>query len=77
MSEKLKLGIYKHYKTGNLYKVIGVGKNSETLEDLVFYEALYENKVSKLWARPLEMFVEVVVAPDGIKKKRFEFLSEK
>jgi hypothetical protein len=74
MSEKIKLGIYKHYKTGNLYKVIGVGKHSETLDDLVFYEALYPNEVSKLWARPLNMFEEEIITADGIKKKRFEFI---
>jgi hypothetical protein len=77
MTEKIKLGIYKHYKTGNLYRVIGVGKHSETLEDLVFYEALYENEISKLWARPLAMFAEEIVALDGTKKKRFEFVGEK
>lgn len=52
--------IYEHYKTGKKYKVIGIGKHSETLEDLVFYEALYENVMSKLWARPLRMFTEEV-----------------
>jgi hypothetical protein len=77
MTEKIKLGIYKHYKTGNLYRVIGVGKHSETLEDLVFYEALYENEISKLWSRPLAMFAEEIVALDGTKKKRFEFVGEK
>jgi hypothetical protein len=77
MTEKIKLGIYKHYKTGNLYRVIGIGKHSETLEDLIFYEALYENEVSKLWARPLAMFAEEIVALDGTKKKRFEFVGEK
>jgi hypothetical protein len=77
MQNTIKLGVYHHFKTGNLYKVIGVGKHSETLEDLVFYEALYENKVSKFWIRPLEMFTEKVIAPDGTKKKRFEFVSEK
>lgn len=51
----IKLGIYEHFK-GKKYRVIGVGKHSETLEDLVFYEALYENELSKLWARPLESF---------------------
>ena len=71
-----KLGIYKHYKTGNLYKVIGIGKHSETLEDLVFYEALYDNPKSKLWARPVKMFSEEVDTPEG-KKPRFTFVSEK
>lgn len=67
-------GIYQHYK-GNLYRVIGVGKHSETLEDLVFYEALYDNPKSKLWVRPLGMFNEVVETPEG-KKLRFTFIRE-
>ena len=44
---KLKLGKYRHYK-GNFYKVIGVAKHSETLEDFVVYECLYENSRSKI-----------------------------
>lgn len=67
-------GIYQHYK-GNLYRVIGEGKHSETLEDLVFYEALYDNPKSKFWIRPLKMFDEEVETPDG-KKKRFVFIRE-
>lgn len=55
---ELKPGVYEHYKgNGKKYRVIGVAKHSETLEDLVVYEALYDNEVSKLWVRPLEMFV--------------------
>ena len=77
MKKIIKPGIYKHFKTGNLYKVIGVGKHSETLEDLVFYEALYDNKTSKLWVRPLKMFTEEVTALDGTRKPRFTFISEK
>jgi len=75
MSKEIKKGIYKHFKTGNLYKVLGVCKHSETLEDLVIYEALYDNKMSKLWVRPVTMFSEKVVSPDGLKKPRFTFIS--
>jgi len=72
---KLKLGKYKHYK-GNFYKVLGVAKHSETLEDLVVYEALYDNPRSKLWVRPLKMFVEEVEV-EGKRVPRFEYISEK
>ena len=50
-----KSGIYEHYKNHeHRYRMISVAKHSETLEDLVVYEALYDNKISKLWARPLD-----------------------
>lgn len=68
----LKIGIYEHYK-GNRYRVIGVAKHSETLEDLVVYECLHENKVSKLWVRPLSMFLEEVDV-DGRKISRFKYV---
>ncbi len=51
-------GVYQHYK-GNHYRVIGTAKHSETLEDLVVYEALYPSD-QKLWARPASMFEEAV-----------------
>ncbi|HSW89277.1 MAG TPA: DUF1653 domain-containing protein [Patescibacteria group bacterium] len=70
---QLKLGIYKHSKTGNLYHVIGVAKHSETKEDLVVYECLYENELSKLWVRPLKMFQEDVII-DGKTVPRFIFV---
>jgi hypothetical protein len=74
---EIKIGIYKHFKTGNLYRVIGGGKHSETLEDLVFYEALYDNPVSKLWVRPISMFSDEKISPEnGEKVKRFEFIKE-
>ena len=74
---KLKPGIYRHYKVGNLYRVIEVAKHSETLEDMVFYEVLHENDLSRFWVRPLKMFTEEVIAPDGTKKRRFAFVSDK
>ena len=70
----IKLGIYKHYK-GNLYRVVGIAKHSETFEDLVYYEALYENSESRFWVRPLDIFCEEIEI-DGKKIKRFEFISD-
>ena len=70
----IKPGRYRHYK-GNEYRVIAVVKHSETLEELVLYEALYDNPESKLWARPLTMFVETIEI-DRKKIPRFEYLGE-
>jgi hypothetical protein len=69
----MKPGIYKHSKTGKLYKVIGVAKHSETLEDLVVYETLYNNPTSTLWVRPKKMFTEKVEI-DGKKVSRFTYI---
>lgn len=52
-------GLYEHYK-GQRYRVHGVVKHSESLEDLVLYECLYENKLGRLWVRPKKMFLETV-----------------
>lgn len=68
------LGIYKHYR-GKLYRVIALAKHSETLEDMVVYETLYENDVSKYWVRPMEMFLEDVEV-DGRIVPRFEFIQD-
>ena len=68
----VKPGIYQHYK-GNQYKVIGIAKHSETLQDMVVYEALYDNKLSKIWVRPLSMFFDKV-EKDGVLVERFKFI---
>ena len=70
---EIKLGKYKHFK-GNEYEVIGVAKNSETLEETVVYRALYGEK--ELWVRPASMWNETVER-DGKIFKRFEFIGEK
>ena len=76
MEEKVKPGIYRHYK-GNLYRVMGVGRHSETLEEFVVYIALYDGEFGKnsIWIRPLSMFLEDVEV-DGKKMPRFEFLKK-
>lgn len=47
---------YKHFK-GNMYKVVGFAKHSETTEDMVIYESL---RNGTLWVRPKSMWNEVV-----------------
>lgn len=68
-----KPGYYRHYKNKKLYKVLGVAKHSETLEQLVIYEAQYDNPQSKLWVRPLSMFIEEVEY-EGKKQPRFAWV---
>lgn len=52
-------GYYRHYKN-KPYKVHGVVRHSETLEELVLYEALYPNDLGRMWVRPLEMFLSEI-----------------
>lgn len=67
---EIKLGKYRHFK-GNMYEVIGIAKNSETLEETVVYRALYGD--GELWVRPASMWNEIVLR-DGKEYKRFEFI---
>jgi len=56
-NQKIKLGIYKHYKGGE-YEVLGVSRNSETNEELVVYRATKGER--EFWVRPKDMFLELV-----------------
>ena len=55
-------GHYTHYKQKS-YKVIGLAIHSETLEELVIYEALYENPLGQVWARPTKICLESIETP--------------
>lgn len=67
--------VYEHVKTGNKYRVVLLAKDSKTLEDLVVYEALYNNEVSKVWVRPKISFLGFAVSPDGTKHPRFRVVA--
>jgi hypothetical protein len=54
--------IYRCWKNGHDYQVIGIGKHSETLEDLIIYKALrrYDDfPEGQLWCRPAKMWEEI------------------
>lgn len=64
--------IWQHFKGGK-YRIINVAKHSETLEDLVIYEALYDKVTSKYWARPLADFLGTKNI-DGEEVPRFKLI---
>ena len=68
--QTMKPGIYKHY-SGKLYHVLGVARHSETLEEVVIYQALYDDYA--YWVRPLSNFQETVTS-NGEEKPRFAFI---
>ena len=73
MMAELKAGRYRHFK-GKEYEVITVAKDSETLEDMVVYRALYGEY--GYWVRPLTMFCETVTV-EGQTMPRFQYIGVK
>ena len=69
---EIRPGKYRHFK-GNEYQVLYVARHSETLEELVVYQALYGEK--GIWVRPAAMWNEAVVR-DGKEYKRFTYVGE-
>ena len=66
-------GVYRHYK-GNRYQVLYLAKHSETLEDMVVYQALYGE--DGIWVRPASMWNETVDY-QGKQVKRFTYIETK
>ena len=61
---------FMHFK-GNRYRLEGFAKDSETLEEMVVYRALYGE--GGLWVRPAKMFFETIER-DGKTMQRFALI---
>ena len=59
-----------HFKSKH-YRLEGFAKDSETLEEMVVYRALYGE--GGLWVRPAKMFFETI-GRGGKTMKRFELV---
>lgn len=68
----MKLGLYKHYK-GNPYNLMGLARHSESLEEMVVYQAMYGDY--RLWVRPKELFFGTLMV-DGKEVQRFSFVDD-
>lgn len=64
---------YYRYFKGGFYKLICLAKDSETLEEMVVYQALYGER--QMWVRPAEMFFGKVER-DGKEMDRFQEVSD-
>jgi hypothetical protein len=70
--DRIKPGRYRHFK-GNEYKLLYIARHSETLEEMVVYQALYGEY--GIWVRPASMWNELV-EHQGKTVRRFEYIGE-
>ena len=69
---EIKQGRYRHFK-GNEYRVLAMARHSETMEEMVVYQALYGEQ--GIWVRPAHMWNETVER-DGYCGPRFAYIGE-
>ena len=77
---QVKIGkVYRHFK-GNYYYVENIGLDSETMERVVIYKAIYDREDSQIFVRREAMFLEEIdqTRKDNItgQKHRFELAEE-
>jgi len=56
-------GKYEHYRTKQVYELVGFARHHETQEEMVIYKALYDCEEfgkNQVWVRPKKMFTEEV-----------------
>ena len=78
--EQVKIGkIYRHFK-GNYYFIENVGLDSETMERVVIYKAIYNREDSQIFVRKETMFLEEIdqTRKDNVtgQKYRFQLVEE-
>lgn len=71
-AKNFKFGVYQHFK-GNNYKVLNIGRDSDTLEEVVIYQGLYDD--NPVFVRPLNEFIETIER-DGERIERFKYISD-
>ena len=69
---ELRPGRYRHFK-GKEYRLLCVASQSETLETMVVYQALYGE--GGVWGRPAAMWDETVLH-EGKEVRRFSWIGE-
>ncbi len=69
---EIKIGKYRHFKGGE-YEVLYLATDSETLEEVVVYRALYGER--GVWVRPAKMWNERVER-EGKSYLRFTYIGD-
>ena len=71
-------GFYRHYKSGDVYQVLGTVLHTETDKTMVLYRAVHPNKKARernprdyAFVRPTEMFIGIV-QHKGVRVHRFQ-----
>ena len=71
--DKIRPGRYRHFK-GKEYRVLCTARHTESLEEMVVYQALYGER--GIWVRPAAMWGEHVER-DGYAGPRFVYMEER
>ena len=75
--KNIKVGKYRHYK-GKYYKVVGVARHSDTLQEFVIYRALYDSREfgkKAWWVKPVSLFTKKIKYKNK-RVPRFKYISE-